>query len=735
MGHRDEEDEDDDAQDSRSGNAKRPPPIVTDLDFTPSYILGGVGPIARKLPHYEVRKQQIQLSEAVRQAFSEKRHLVAEAGTGTGKSYAFLVPAMETAVQTNTPVVISTHTIALQEQLYNKDIPFLLEHLGLNLKVVLAKGRANYVSLRRAAVAERTLAKSSSDVQTQLEQLKTWLGGTSDGTKSSQSFKVLPMLWGRVKSDPDNCHGESCPTFKSCFYQKARSELSEANLIITNHSMVLIDLKMKSEGLKGVLPDYSYLVLDEAHELEEVARQVFTSEISQYDIPGALGEVWNDAGQGFLNTLYMSYAGDSLSSFLESGTPSSKDSQDKKVVLDCVTNIKSLLEENEKFFQKQVVSFLGNKPSRRFRTAGELKTKLYDGIRNTLGALKLLNPILNDKHSKSSLEYSTKKLTEIALVIDKVMTLPKAEGKSYSEVVAWATADIFSKPKKYSITCSPIFLKPILKKVLFTPIKSVIMTSATLATGGNEPFRMFNSAVGVDNPLQVRVSSVFDYNTQAKLYIVSDVPEQSSPDYESKLAEQVKKFVNLTKGGAFVLFTSNKTMQAVYKTTQTAFEMSGYDLFIQGGELSKNKMIEEFKKTRRGVLFGVDSFWTGVDIPGESLRNIIITKLPFPPPDDPLAQAQEEVYKLFKRNFFMERALPGTAIMLKQGFGRLIRQKTDSGIVAILDSRLLTKKYGNFLLSSLPKCPVEKVNMSKPLGVSKAHESFIEQFDESTFNF
>lgn len=282
-------------------------------------------------------------------------------------------------------------------------------------------------------------------------------------------------------------------------------------------------------------------------------------------------------------------------------------------------------------------------------------------------------------------------------------------GKDFSSVVAWAETHYGpNKTKQHSVVNAPIFLKSTLRRILFDPLKSVVLTSATLAVAGDNPFRMIESVLGVTNPIRLRLPPVFDYKKQATIIAVEDMPEQSHKDYEDALAEQIKKFVKATSGGAFVLFTSFKTMNSVYDKVSQFLELMGCKLFCQGKDLNRNAMVEEFKKTKKGVLFGVSTFWTGVDIPGQALRNLIITKLPFPSPD-PLLQAQEEIYTRLKSNFFLDRLVPITAIMLKQGFGRLIRTTEDRGIVVILDSRIITKKYGSILLKSLPNdCPFRK---------------------------
>lgn len=693
-------DSEDQDTEKKPNEGKRLPVITGDFDFRPSYVLGKEGPIAKSVPDYQVRQSQITLAENIQQAFNDEKHLVAEAATGTGKSYANLLAAFEKSIGTQTPVVISTHTIALQEQLLEKDVPFLLEKLGLKdrVEVALAKGRGNYVSIRRAHIAFKEKQKGYT-------KLQEWLTTTTDGTKSSLPFNPDPLLWSRAKSDTDQCLGEACDHFEDCFYQKSRKKLSEAFVIITNHSLVLLDRKMKASGLKGVLPEYNYLILDEGHELETVARQVLTFELKQKDIPAVLYELWNDdRASGFLNALY----DPAKKTLLEASAGTELKDGQATAVKEAVEAIQNVLEQNKEFF-KEVETYTGSETVKRFTEKNVLKTDLIKSVEAVNASLKILLNHIEDKNHKAAVDFAMKRCTEIAMGVDDLLNLPNLEGKDYPNVVAWASSQLLpSKNRTYSVTVAPIFLKPELQRILFKPLKSVVLTSATLATGGQNPFRMVESILGLVEPMRLRLPPVFDYKKQAFIVVVEDMPEQGQAGYIQDLATQVKKYAKVGSGGTFVLFTSFKVMNEVFDLVKDNLEVAGYRLFCQGKDLTRNQMISEFKKTTKGILFGVSSFWTGVDIPGKALQKLIIAKLPFPAPNDPLMQAQEEIYKRFDKNFFMERALPMTAIMLKQGFGRLIRKTTDKGMVVILDSRIATKKYGKMLLSSLPpECPVK----------------------------
>ena len=682
------------------------PVIQTQLNFDPKHLLGANGPLAKQVKNYQVREPQITLAEHIREAFREGKHLVAEAGTGTGKSYACLVAAFEKTIQTGKPVVISTHTIALQEQLCNKDVPRLLDAFGLKLNVALAKGRGNYVSIRRAKIAINEKLPDS-------QKLAAWLGRTYDGTKESLTDKIDTQTWYRARSDTDQCLGELCSTFNQCFYQKARRELNEAHIIITNHNLVLLDRKMKAEGLRGVLPEYDCLILDEAHEFEDVARKVLTFEFKSRDLIHIFYEITNDKNTGFLDRL-MPITFQTLRDNLAVTTdPVDPGVQTIKNLYD---QIRKLWDSNEAFF-KEVEKFVDGSSVKRFTKKREIKTDLVERTSAVNALIKEFSPQIKDKDQKAALDFAHKRCTEIAIGLDELLELPNMEGRDFSHVVAWAETHYGpNKTKYYSVVNAPIFLKPILKRLIFDALESVVLTSATLAVAGDNPFRMIESILGLNEPMRLRLPPVFDYKKQACIVVIEDMPEQNHKDYEEALAEQIKKFVKATGGGAFILFTSFKTMNSIYDKVSTYLELLGCKLFCQGKDLNRNTMVEEFKKTNKGVLFGVSTFWTGVDIPGQALRNLIITKLPFPSPTEPLLQAQQEIYERNGRNFFMERLVPMTAVTLKQGFGRLIRTTEDKCIVIILDSRVSTKKYGSILLKSLPNdCPVRKAKRDSTL--------------------
>lgn len=691
------------------------------IDFSPRAVLGPDGVIATKLSDFESREGQVILAENIQKAFSENKHLLASAPTGVGKSFAAILGAIKTAFQVSKPVVISTHTIALQEQLFNKDVPFLKKHLGLHdLEVVLAKGRSNYISLRRTTLAERKIDKLPEESKKQYFKLREWAEDNKNYSKkelpslSTIPFKPNYNVWDLVKSDADDCLGEKCPTFKSCHFYNARNQLESAHIIITNHSLVLLDRKLKSKGQEGILPEYSYLIIDEAHELEEVARKVFSFEFKENYLDKVLSEIYGDDGSGLLYQRYEHY-NNGLVSLLESSPQlSPEEAANKKLITETVRNLRLLKDEIKSYFEK-VAKFLGSDSLKRIEKSNQISNDLFIKFCSLNSNLTSLAKIVNPR-DKTTIEYVVKRTSEVAMGIEAITSLPKVPGKNYSEVVAWASSEGKRGNRYFCVSSMPIFLKPILKKLLFNSIKSVVLMSATLTTGGKDPFGLIKSNLGLDGqpePLQLQVASIFDYKKQVTCYLVKDLPEQNKPNYISAISEQIIKFVTLSKGGAFVLFTSFDVMQKTFKETKDAFEMLDFKLFIQGGELNKNQMIEEFKKTKHGVLFGVNSFWTGVDVPGDSLRNLIIVKLPFASPEDPLVKAQQQIYEEYKRNYFMERSLPMTGIMLKQGFGRLIRRKTDSGVVVFLDSRLVTKPYGKYLLSCLPKCDLKYVSSRK----------------------
>jgi len=700
---------------------------VTQIDLNPEFILGTDGPVAKHFTNYESRPPQIDLAKGIREAMANKQHLFGEAGTGTGKSYAFLIPAMEQALRGNKPVVISTNTIALQEQIFRKDIPDLMRYLNVpHLKVVLRKGRNNYLSRRRLSIARNTVEM---DLEQQLEDIDSWVEGTESGSMQDLGFLPNQELWASVRSDQYDCMGTKCKTYTSCFYFKARAEAEQADIIVTNHALLLQDLKLKvsSDDNAGILPNFKYLVLDEAHALEDAIRKADTFEWKKNSALGISLRATNRKGSGLL---------DNITDKMSSSLPSiiiSKAHGAKKA-------FKDIVDLNEEFFEKAVKPFVNNFEAEEINSSKRVKENnlAHEATNNLLNRMAELSSFLNyinielqryvverqdTDDAKSLTGFVTlfgnlarhTKDTEIALT-QTIKATPDLE-KPFLSRVSFIDVMRTDRGQQFTLASTPIFIKQQAQDLLFKKVPSISLTSATLTVNGSFKHVLDTLGPNKENTVTLQLPHVFDYKKQVKLYLTPKLPvdpwnnAKAREEYYVKISSKIEKYVNETRGNAFILCTSNKLMKALHKKLASKFSAKGMAVLIQGSDHSREKLLSMFKSTPNSVLFAVDSFWTGVDVPGDNLQNVIIPKIPFPPPS-PLSEAQEELYALWnkeaprnkQRNYFNDRVLPAVAIKLQQGFGRLIRHKNDTGIVAILDPRMKTQYYGKALLASLPEC-------------------------------
>ncbi len=679
---------------------------MADLDI--QSILGPNGRIARRITNYEHRREQIQMAEAVGMALKSASHLVVEAGTGVGKSFGYLVPAILYITQKESQlesrqrdedaeeddesnetrmkrVIVSTHTISLQEQLISKDLPLLKSVIPREFTSVLVKGRGNYLSKRRLELARsRALHLLQSEKEhEQLEAIEKWSHGSHEGSLSSLSFRPSMSLWDEVASDSGNCMGRKCQHHASCFYYASRRRVNHSQILVVNHALFFSDLALRAAG-GGILPNYDAVVFDESHTLESVAAEHLGLQVSNTQIDYTLRKLFNPRNdKGILVALGLK--------------------QLTKDTYQCMESVDQLSEDLQSWLSHSDVS------NGRVRQVLDIQTELPERLQRLSEQLERFGTDLKGANDRMEMMSASRRLAALANSLDQWL---KQEEK---DAVYWIES---SKGKgqsrltpRITMRSSPIDISKHLRKTLFAAGKSIILTSATLSTSSNKGFDFFIKRVGAEGATSLQVGSPFDYKRLARLDLVSDLPDPSTDkkEYERRLIPTIQHYIGERAGHTFILFTSYEMLRKVCETMTPWLVNQGLKIYSQADGLPRNQLLEEFKKDPKGVLFGAESFWQGVDVPGDALQLVIISKLPFSVPDHPLLEAKLEHIRKNGGNPFRDYQLPEAVIKFKQGFGRLIRTATDTGIVLVTDPRIVTKAYGKLFLESLPDCPVVRV--------------------------
>lgn len=645
-------------------------------------ILGPDGPVARKLPRWEPRPQQRELAAAVDRVMNDGGRLLAEAGTGVGKSFAYLIPAIAAAAERGERVVIATHTIALQEQLLGKDVPFLTGIVPAEFSVVLAKGRGNYLCLRRMHLAARSgkeLFDSESDDR-DLLRILSWAEETDDGTRQTMEIQPSSHVWSRVNAEAGNCMGRACEHFDRCFYQAGRRRLANANLIVANHHFLFADMALRKAGAH-LLPDFDHLVLDEGHAVEEVAGEYLGMRVSRGGVGYLLRQLATPQGRGLLFAAM--------------------------APRDAIDLVGAAREAADAFFAK-VDRWIerGVPPNHRITEPGLFGNPEDEG--SLADALDRLGRRVQDiGRADEQKERSMELLARGARCLAMAEELTSLTQLDRADHVYWAERE-GDDGRNTVLTSAPIDVASELEEHLWRRLKSVTLTSATLAAGGREAFAPVAQRLGLGETENLLLGSPFRYRDQAKLFVDARIPDPRESDaYESALPDAVLEHVARTGGHAFVLFTSFQSLDRCHAACAGALRAAGCTVMKQGEGMNRTRMLEEFRKSPRPVLFGTDSFWEGVDVPGNHLRNVIIARLPFAVPTHPLQEARCQAIREKGGEPFQQYSLPQAILKLKQGFGRLIRSGTDTGIVVVLDRRMATMRYGKRFLDALPDVPVE----------------------------
>ncbi len=661
------------AEGNLSGN-KGIPPLVEEV----MEIFSETGSLSAA-KGFEYRPEQQEMACEAAMALCKGSHLVVEAGTGVGKSLAYLVPTALFSVREKRKALICTHTINLQEQLIFKDIPLVQKILPVEFEAALLKGRHNYLCGTRLDRAIASAGNLFSDIeQKELERLRDWSFRTNDGSLSDLPEAPDLNLWSQVCSERHACSPKTCAKTPRCFYQAVRKRALSADLLVLNHTLFftllggLDDLDARDSGF--LFPN-DFAVFDEAHTLETVASRHLGLGVSQYGLRQSLLRLYNPRTKKGLFPALNSPHG--------------------------VTATAEILPKCDAFF-REVGEKCQFRKGREFRIRergltdcselDDLLARLGEQVAITAGKCE-------DEGPKPELLEMGRRLREARLGIRSFLE-QDLEGHVY-----WVEQTGKREPL-HNLNAVPIDLAALLGRLLFREGTPAILTSATLSVG-TPRLDYFRDRVGAYDAKAVQIGSPFDYQKQMTLYLVRKMPDPRDAAYEKELEKWITHFTEESKARAFVLFTSYRTMDAVAGRMQKSFEKKGWDLFVQGAGIPRSRMLEEFRRSPAGVLFGTESFWTGVDVAGEALSNVIITRLPFATPDHPIIEAKLEAIVEAGGDAFQSYSLPEAILKLRQGVGRLIRSKTDTGMVVILDSRILSKNYGRAFLKALPECKVE----------------------------
>jgi ATP-dependent DNA helicase DinG len=665
-------------------------------------LLNEDGAIARRISGFESRPQQLEMAAAVSDCLARKGRLLVEAGTGVGKTFAYLLPAIARVVEHRERVVICTHTIALQEQIVDSDIPLLNASIPEEFTSVLVKGRGNYLSLRRLGLASGRQDRLFGDDtdRHELHQIEDWAYSTRDGTLASLPVVPRHSVWEHVQSDAGNCMGRRCPTYDRCFYQAARRRMENSDILVCNHALFFSDLALRARG-RGFLPPYQHVILDEAHCIESVAAEHFGARISEPRVGHLLRALWNPSqGRGFLAALRVREGAD-------------------RTVTDTVAACESVRRASEDFFSAlwRIGESGGQDGSRRITAPDAVPDSLSGPLRELAGLLRLVRERTEDEADAFELNAFAQRAQDLSESCAALVSQSLPGCVYWSESSSGRRRQRGARRPEMSLLSAAVDISPILRQHLFAQDVSVVLTSATLATSrGEDSERAFAHAaltLGATDARSLALGSPFDYARQVRVIVEGSMPDPRAPGHADALAERVMHHVEATDGGAFVLFTSFATMHAVASRITEPLVEAGHPVHVQGLDAPNAVLLRRFREDERSVLMGVASFWQGIDVRGRALRNVIITRLPFDPPDDPLVQAREELLKAQGKSAFMHDQLPRAVIRFRQGFGRLIRSAADSGRVVVLDPRIVTKPYGRAFLDALPEGIEPEVRMGE----------------------
>ena len=673
------------------------------------------GILAKEIKGFEYRKEQEEMAHYIQDAINEDRKIIIEAGTGTGKTLAYLIPAIKWAVANKKKVIIATNTINLQEQLLLKDIPLAKSIIKEDFSYVLVKGRSNYLCKR--LFNELSIGRSidietfSMEAREQIEYILKWGNKTKTGDKAELPFEVYPDVWELVQSTTELCLGKKCPYRKECFYMKTRIEKMEADILISNHHVFFADLNVRAEtGFDSeylILPRYDMVIFDEAHNIESVARSYFSVEVSKISFTRLLNRIYQKKNKRkkeksalirVEDTVDEKNLEDSEQYIYLLNTLKEEISILQNIGDEYFDEIRKIYETNtEAPIRKSLNNFEMTK-SRFLETLRDKKDIFQSKLADFLTLMMSFNNVIDEEKDKNPEVINfNNHLKMFKTYIDSFKFINSFEDDNY---IYWL--DINSKRTNVVLTATPLNIAKKLSSVLFDNLDRLIFASATIVANGN--FDYFKKSLGLDEEdcIECIIKSPFNYDEQMSVYIPTDI--QDSENINAFVTDASKFILDIllkTNGKAFILFTSYTMLNQIYYSISKKLIDKGFEVFLHGDK-PRSQLIKEFKEAENPILFGTTSFWEGVDVQGENLSNVIITKLPFLVPTDPVVSAISKKIEEDGGNSFTDFQLPEAIIKFKQGVGRLIRKKTDSGNIFILDSRILKKRYGSLFINALP---------------------------------
>ena len=628
---------------------------------------------------FEYRPQQQQMAELVAKSLETSSPLVVEAATGVGKSLAYLLPAVTFALEKKRKAIICTHTINLQEQLITKDILIVKKIVG-DFHAELLKGRSNYLCPNRLERAWKETGDLFTSSETaELQMLAEWSRTTKDGTLSDLDFTPTSKVWSLVCSEPHACTQRRCAPGSGCFYQDVRRRIAEADVLILNHTLFFTLLssteELATDDVNFLFPR-DFVIVDEAHTIENIAARALGMHVSESNMRFELGRLFNPkTRKGF---------------FAHHGNR------------DGVREVEQAIEAVELFFRtaEMQCKFQGYSREFRIREPGLVEDTLSLALQRVAKSAIKSGDEAKGENTRLEFHDMAKRLTSLRTTVAAFLD------QSEDGHVYWAEKS-GGDNKNVSFHSAPIDVSEKLEEIFFQGKKACVFTSATLGVGEDQALSYFRKRVGARKAAAACIESPFNFKKQMRLYLMKKMPEPRTPEYNGEMKRWIAHFLDMSKGRAFVLFTSYSMMTTMADQLEEHCDDKGWRLLVQGRGLPRHQMLQEFKQDVHSVLFGTDSFWTGVDVPGEALSNVIITRLPFAVPDHPLTASRLEYIEEQGLNPFTEYSVPEAILKLRQGVGRLIRSNKDKGICAILDNRILSKSYGRAFLNALPDCPTE----------------------------